>query len=179
MRRYFLVLVLFLLPVAPSLADSFAEFGIRANNPPGFTGPVSAGMSQGKTYGYSKPSRYAGVHTLLQFSAFDMGKPPPRLTHKELWAATDKYLSQFLQGVERRRTSFIKGAPVHIYLGGQPASRIQWKGQARGMKTNGVMYCLIVGHYIVSIHTQDGGYQPTANMKDAINAIEALAVSGT
>ena len=90
---------------------------------------------------------------------------------------SDKYLLDFLKGVERRRILFSQGKIVHISLGGIPASKISWSGIFDGLETNGVMYCVIVGSKIISLHTQDIGDEITPNMSQVIKAIESLTVT--
>ena len=117
------------------------------------------------------------MRTLLQLTAFDTKKSFPPLTQGEMWKVTDKYLRDVLKGVERRRAQFSKGTIAHISLGGAPASKIAWTGRVGDLPTNGIMYCVIVGSEIVSLHTQDAGTVITASMAQAVHAIESLTIS--
>ena len=89
---------------------------------------------------------------------------------------TDKYLLDFLKGVERRRTEFKQSGIVHIPLGGISASKISWHGRLKGLEMSGVMYCVIIGSKIISFHTQDSGNEITPNMLEAIRSIESLTL---
>ena len=55
-----------------------------------------------------------------------------------------------------------------------PAVRGRWTGTAGGSPAVGVLYCVLVGHSVVSLHTQDVGSEITPAMYSAIGAIEGV-----
>jgi hypothetical protein len=57
-----------------------------------------------------------------------------------------------------------------------PAARVRWTGTVEGTAAIGVMYCVLVGHSVVSLHTQDVGLTITPGMYSAMNAIEGVRV---
>lgn len=177
MKKLLTLLLLFLCPFATCFAEQFSAEGVSLEVPRGFSGPISQTMDTAMVYGFTKPSSAAGTKTLLQLSAYEMGKPVPKLSKEEMWVGSDKYLLDFLKGVERRRILFSQGEIVHISLGGIPASKISWSGILDGLEANGVMYCVIVGSKIISLHTQDIGDEITPSMSQVIKAIESLTVT--
>jgi len=44
--------------------------------------------------------------------------------------------------------------PERIQLGGLPASRVMWAGNFNGTPVSGVMYCVVIGTTVVTLHTQ-------------------------
>lgn len=123
----------------------------------------------------TRQSNTPGARTLLQISVYDTGgKIPATLKKEELSQGAEKYLLDFLKGIERRRTNFVRGDALHLTLGGVPAAKVSWNGDLQGMPTNGVMYCVIVGQNVISFHTQDSGSEPTAAMRLAMKSIESM-----
>ena len=177
MKKLILVLLLSLAPYATCFAGQFSAEGITLDVPKGFEGPLSQSMERAVVYGFTKPSSTPQFHTLLQFSAYDLGKTIPKLPKEEMLAGSDKYLLEFIKGVERRRTGFTQSKIVHISLGSVPASKISWNGSLEGLRANGVMYCVIVGSKVISLHTQDAGNEITPNMLEAMRCIESLLLT--
>jgi len=177
MKKLMIVVLLSLALFTECFAGQFSAEGITLDVPNGFEGPLSQSMERAVTYGFTKPSSTPQFRTLLQLSAYDLGKSIPKLSKKEMLEGTDKYLLEFLKGVERRRTGFTQSKIVHISLCGVPASKISWSGSFEGLKANGVMYCAIVGSKVLSLHTQDAGNELTPNMLEAMRCIESLVLT--
>jgi hypothetical protein len=176
--RSVLSIVLWLLVIQPVLAAPFSTDGITLDIPAGFEGPVTQNNMDGRAFGYSKQSLAPGIRTLLQITIVDPGNNanPATLTKEELSQGAEKYVLDFLQSVERSRTEFKKGNVAHLVLGGIPAAKISWQGNAQGIATNGIMYCVIVGGNVVLLHTQDAGNKATGNMREAIGAFEKFKI---
>jgi hypothetical protein len=160
---------------AVTWAGQYSDETMTLVVPEGFAGPVQQRPGPGAlTVGYSKPTPNSTSGTLLQISVFEpdsqAGAPP----EDQRSALTEQYLLQFLGGIERARTSFSKSAVEEVRLGGIPAARIRWQGEARGAQMSGVMYCVIVGSRLISFHTQALSDAPPANMSDAMRAIESV-----
>jgi len=177
MKKLIVGLLLCFALFTESFAGQFSAEGITLQIPEGFEGPVSQSKEKLALYGFIKPSSTPQIRTLLQLSSYDLGKTIPKLSKEEMWAGSDKYLLEFLKGVERRRTGFSQSKIVHISLGGIHASKISWSGSLEGLKANGVMYCVIVGSKVISLHTQDAGNEITPNMLEAIKSIESLVLT--
>lgn len=179
MKKLLAVILLSVLPVAACFARPFTAHGVTLEIPDGFNGPMVENADGARVYGFTQHASAPGTKTVLQMSVYDFGKNlPPDLSPKVLMDGSKRYLLQFLKGVERRRTGFSQSDLVSMSLGGIPASKIAWKGDLQGRPTNGVMYCLIAGSTVISLHTQDSGNHVTPGMQQAIHAIEALAVAG-
>jgi hypothetical protein len=168
-----------LLAVVPfaSAAGSFDSGPVSLRIPAGFDGPISGSKDGGTTTAFRKRHPDSEQATILQVTVYDFGSDMGAPSEKELADGTEQYLKEFLGGIERRRTDFVAQPVQHIQLGGVPAAKVQWNGRLSGMDTVGVMYCLIVGTRVVSLHTQDSGTTLTPSMKAAISAIEALQVA--
>jgi hypothetical protein len=148
--------------------------------PNGFEAAQTQKLKKTLITAWTKSVRDGSMKTLLQIDVIDMGaqggKPP---TTQELAVTAEKYLRQFLGGVERRRTSFVASPVAHIKLAGLPAARATWNGAVGGRGTVGVMYCVIVrNRFAVNFHTQDLGNTPTSGMFEAMKSIESVTVAG-
>lgn len=147
---------------------------LRLDVPKGFGGPIVGKMDdQAIVVAFTKPHSGASTSTLLQVTTYNPGAsaPPPK---EQLGALADKYLPQFLAGIERRRSSYTASSPRRVTLGGIPASMASWSGMVEGAQAHGTMYCVIVGTKIVSLHVQDLVAAPSANYQEAAAAIRAI-----
>ena len=171
------VVLLVLLTAGGASADQYRDELLVLEVPEGFEGPVEGSPDpQAKTVAYSKPYATAGGGTLLQITEYDMGDALRGMPEEGRGATADYYLAQFLGGVERRRTNFAATAPQRIELGGLPAARVTWTGEAGGQRASGVMYCVVIGTVVVSFHTQDIDGAPPQNRAAAVRAFETVAV---
>jgi hypothetical protein len=126
---------------------------------------------------WTKSSR--GLKTLLQINVIDFGSAPGRpAAPQDLNIYAEKYLRQFLDGIERRRTNYVSSPIAHIKLAGLPAARATWNGAVGGRAAVGVMYSVIVhNRFAVIFHTQDLGSTPTSGMFEAMKSIEAATLA--
>jgi hypothetical protein len=172
------VCLLTLVCVAAFAAAPFSTDGISISVPNGFEGPVIQNQGQAKVVAFTKQSTTVSVNTLLQVSIFNPGPGaiPTTLSQQELSAGAQKYLLDFVKGIERRRTEYGQGEVAKLLLAGTPAAKIAWHGRIEGLSSNGVMYCVILQGKIFSFHTQDMGRESTANMREAIKSIEAITL---
>jgi hypothetical protein len=169
------VLLLLCLMSAGAWAGEYSDESMTLVVPDGFEGPVEQRPGPGAlTVGYSKPTPNSTSGTLLQVTTYDAGSQEGPLPEDQRGAITEQYLLQFLGGVERARTAFGKSPVEKLRLGGIPAARIRWQGEARGLQMSGVMYCVIVGTRVISFHTQALADAPPGNMSEAMRAIEAV-----
>jgi hypothetical protein len=162
-------------PVAPVTVGP-----IVISMPAGFQAAQTQKLKNTVVTAWTKSVRDGSMKTLLQITVMDLGahqaKPP---SQQELPVYAEKYLRQFLGGVERRRTGYVSSPVAHIELAGLPAARATWNGAVGGRDLVGVMYCVIVrNRFAVSFHTQDLGSAPTSGMFEAMQAIESVALAG-
>ena len=126
------VLFLFtLMTVTSAAAETFRFEGGSVEIPVGFTGPVEQRRgTELVLYGFTK--RHAGreTATLLQITVL---QPPGGLEPR----TAEKYLLDFLGGVERRRTNFSRGPVESITIGGQAIARVNWRGRAENQSMKG------------------------------------------
>jgi hypothetical protein len=161
-----------------------------AHAAPVTVGPVSISVPEGfetaqtqrlkKTLitAWTKSVRSSGLKTLLQINVIDFGSAPGKpAAPQDLNIYAEKYLHQFLDGIERRRTNYVSSPIAHIRLAGLPAARATWNGAVGGRAAVGVMYSVIVhNRFAVVFHTQDLGSTPTSGMFEAMHSIEAATV---
>jgi hypothetical protein len=121
----------------------------------------------------------AGLKTLLQVNVIDFGSAPGKpAAPQDLNIYAEKYLHQFLDGIERRRTNYVSSPIAHIKLAGLPAARATWNGAVGGRAAVGVMYSVIVhNRFAVIFHTQDLGSTPTSGMFEAMQSIETATLA--
>ena len=178
MRRTFLLAV-FTVLVVPAMADTYSDGVVTIDIPQDFIGPSSQSPAPGTlTVAYSKPYDDRDGGTLLQITRADLGDGLLEIPPDKLGDIATVYLSQFLGGVERRRTDFKVSAPETVTLDGLPAARATWSGARDGVETTGVMYCVVVGTVVVSLHTQDIVGAPQENRSDAMRAFEGIKFAG-
>lgn len=143
--------------------------------PPGFDGPTSASPGPG-AHVDAYVRRISGHErgTLFQVTTYDFGSKLDGIPKEELGNGAEHYLLQFLGGIERQRTNFHALKPTRVLLGKIPAARVEWTGVAQGEQMSGVMYCVIVGTVVVTLHTQGFKDSPAPDRADALQAIESV-----
>jgi hypothetical protein len=129
---------------------------------------------------WTKSVRDGSMKTLLQINVIDVGAQGKPAAPEDLAHYAEKYLRQFLGGIERRRTNYVASPVAHIKLAGLPAARATWNGAVGGRAAVGVMYSVIVhNRYAVIFHTQDLGSTPSSGMFEAMQSIESARLAVT
>jgi hypothetical protein len=149
--------------------------------PEGFAAAQTQKQKKTLITAWTKSVRNGSLKTLLQINVVDFGSPPgkPAATQDQAIYA-ERYLRQFLGGIERRRENYVSSPFAHIKLAGLPAVRATWNGAVGGRPVVGVMYSVIVENkYAVIFHTQDLGSTPSSGMFEAMQAIEAATLATT
>jgi hypothetical protein len=147
--------------------------------PEGFAAAQTQKQKKSLITAWTKSVRNGSLKTLLQIDVIDFGSPPGKLAATRDQAIyAERYLRQFLGGMERRRTNYVSSPLAHIKLAGLPAVRATWNGAVGGRPVVGVMYSVIVQNkYAVIFHTQDLGSTPSSGMFEAMQAIEAATLA--
>jgi hypothetical protein len=147
--------------------------------PEGFQAAQTQKLPKSLITAWTKSVRDGSMKTLLQINVIDFGSPRqgrPAAT-EDLARYAEKYLHQFLGGIERRRTNYVASPVAHIKLAGLPAARATWNGAVGGRAAVGVMYSVIVhNRYAVIFHTQDLGSTPSSGMFEAMQSIESATL---
>jgi hypothetical protein len=172
----FLVLLCFwmALPAGIAFAEDVGPLSIAV--PAGFDGPKT-GTKEGAVmtaWVKRRPGEDGG--TLLQVSTVDMGAAMNGITTVQRAEGAKHYLLEFIGGVARRRDNFKLGEVEPVSLAGVPAARVQWTGGVGEVQAIGVMYCVLVGNSIISMHAEDMGSEITPAMQLAMAAIEGVRV---
>jgi hypothetical protein len=144
--------------------------------PEGFDGPIRSDEAGGSTTAWVKRRPGTEGGTLLQVSAVDVGASLEGITAAERAEAARHYLLEFLKGIGQGRGDFELGEIEPITLAGLPAVRVRWTGILDNTDAVGMMYCVVVGHTVVDLNTQDVGSTLTPAMYSAMNAIEGVRV---
>jgi len=176
---YLLVLATTLTMGCAHSAQLYQTSLLRLEVPTGFEGPVAGDLGPSASsvaFRRNYPSGPAG--TLLQVTTYDFQDALAKMPESQRGQAGDFYLRQFMQGVERKRTSFQSTLPSRVMLGGFPAARATWSGDLGAESMTGVMYCVVVGPMIVVFHTQDKISAPPENRDAALKAIESVTFAG-
>jgi hypothetical protein len=164
---------------APATSATPATVGpVVISVPEGFEAAQTQRLKKTLITAWTKSVRSAGLKTLLQINVIDFGSAPGKpAAPQELNIYAEKYLHQFLDGIERRRTNYVSSPVAHIKLAGLPAARATWNGAVGGRAAVGVMYSVIVhNRFAVIFHTQDLGSTPTSGMFEAMKSIEAATL---
>jgi hypothetical protein len=148
--------------------------------PDGFEAAPTQRLNKTLITAWTKSVRNGSMKTLLQVNVVDLGNPPGKTpTPQELGVYAERYLHQFLGGIERRRTRYVSSPVAHIKLAGLPAVRATWNGAVGDRAVVGVMYSVIVrNRFAVIFHTQDLGSTPSSGMFEAMSSIESVALAG-
>ncbi len=174
-------LTVLLLCIASGMAcaATYANGLLVLDIPDGFEGPVQESPSpEASIVGYVKRVPGDDAGTLLQVSVYEFsqasGQKPDDMPENRRIAATDRYLMQFLGGVEKRRKAFVRSPVSHLQIDGLPASRVHWSGIADGKPVSGTMYCVLLGSRVISFHMQSPKGAPKEDSLEARRAIEAV-----
>lgn len=144
--------------------------------PPGFEGPTREDANGGVTLAWIERQPVPGGGTLLQVSAIDVGPSLDGITQAQRVEGANHYLLEFVRGVGHSLENFEFGEFEQVSLAGLPAARVHWSAAASGQAAVGIIYCVLVGHSVVSLETRDTGTQITPAMYSAMSAIEGVRV---
>jgi len=144
--------------------------------PAGFEGPTREDANGGVTLAWIERQPVPGGGTLLQVSAIDVGTSLDGITQAQRVEAANHYLMEFVRGVGHSLESFEFGEFEQVSLAGLPAARVHCSATASGQAAIGIIYCVLVGHSVVSLETRDTGKQITPAMYGAMSAIEGVRV---
>jgi hypothetical protein len=144
--------------------------------PQGFDGPIKSDANGGVTIAWVKRRPASDGGTLLQVSAIDVGDSLDALAPSQRIEAARHYLLEFLKGMGQRLGHFEFGEFEPATLAGLPAARVRWTGTVGGTASIGIMFCVLVGHSVVSLQTQDIGTGITPEMYTALGAIEHVRI---
>jgi len=101
--------------------------------PEGFEVAETQRLKKALIAAWTKSVRGGNVRTLLQINVIDFGSTPARpASEAELGLYSEKYLRQFLGGIERRRAGYTASPVAHIRLAGFPAARASDRGHRPG-----------------------------------------------
>jgi hypothetical protein len=169
-----LALLCFFLALPTGMAFPADVGPLSITIPVGFDGPTT-GQKDGTVmtaWVKRRPGEDGG--TALQISVVDMGAALSGITVTQRAEGAKHYLSEFIGGIARRRDNFKLGEVQPVSLAGIPAARVQWTGGVGEIQAIGVVYCVLVGGSIISLHTEDMGSEITPAMKLAMVAIEGV-----
>jgi hypothetical protein len=144
--------------------------------PPGFEGPTRDDENGGVTVAWIERQPVPGGGTLLQVSAIDVGSSLEGITRAQRAEGASRYLLEFVRGVGHSLENFEFGEFEQVSLAGLPAARVHWTATNSGLAAIGVIYCVLVGHSVVSLQTRDTGTEITPAMYSAMSAIEGVRV---
>jgi hypothetical protein len=161
-------------------AATFENDDFSIEVPAGFTGPNQAHRIEDgheiRLFAFTRPHVQDATNTLLMVSTFSFDMSLPRASAQELQEAGDKYLVDFLKGIERQRTSYSEQPIRHVKLNGVPFSVRSWQGVLLGRLLTGVMYCGITETKALCVQTQDFKEFAATSLEQALAAIETLQV---
>jgi len=170
--------ILAMLCAGTAAADAYEDRLLRLDLPGGYDGPVSASQDASMSIvAFRWRDSARDTPTLLQITETNLGSALAEIPDEERGKAAEKYLLQLLDGVARRRSSFETSGPLRLELGGLPGAKISWQGTTLDRRLSGVMYCVVVGMTVVSIHTQDFEPAPEALRDAIVRAIESMALT--
>jgi len=142
--------------------------------PKGFEGPTRDDENGGVTIAWIERQPVPGGGTLLQVSAIDVGTSLDGITRAQRVEGASHYLLEFVRGVGHSLENFEFGEFEQVSLAGLPAARVHWTASNSGQPAVGIIYCVLVGHFVVSLQTRDTGTEITPAMYSAMSAIEGV-----
>jgi hypothetical protein len=142
--------------------------------PKEFEGPIRSSENGGVTTGWvaRRPGTEGG--TLLQVSVIDVGSSLEGITPAQRLEGARHYLLEFVRGIAQGRGNCELGDIEQVSLAGLPGARVRWTGTVGNRDAIGVMYCVLAGSSVISLHTQDLGSAITPAMYTAMAAIEGV-----
>lgn len=148
------IILLFFMTSMAAYGFEFEGGHIRV--PDGFEGPVVENINQhSKVYGFKYTHEDGLTGALLQLTVFDSGHEIPSFSPEKMKKVTRHFLTQFLSGVEKRRSQFETSDIEFVLISGVPASRVTWRGIENGRQLEGIMYAYVYQSKVISLHTQD------------------------
>jgi hypothetical protein len=145
--------------------------------PPGFEGPTREDANGGVTIAWVERQPAPDGGTLLQVSAIDVGSSLDGITQAQRVEGARHYLLEFVRAVGQSLQNFRFSEFEHVSLAGLPAERVRWTATtSSGHAAIGVIYCVLVGHTVVSLQTRDSGTEITPAMYTAMSAIAGVRV---
>ncbi len=176
--RAVLLFLLVLLWVPASQAEDFANNLFKLNLPDGFKGPIQKSQDGGSIFAFVKPHPGSNTASLIQISIYDFGPSFAKIPNAQLSNAAEKYLREALQGVQRRRTNFHTGESEDIRISGIPGRKISWSCTVQGedLTAKGVMFSVLKGSKVFSIHVQDSAEFSSQTFPAAVKAIEGMEI---
>jgi hypothetical protein len=176
-RRLIALFWLFIPPMLVCEPALCADAGpLVISVPQGFEGPTRNDGNGGVTVAWIERHPASDGGTLLQVSAIDVGSSLDGITRAQAVEGANHYLLEFIRGIGHSLENFEFGEFERVSLAGLPAARVRWTATASGHAAIGVTYCVLVGHIVVSLQTQDLGSEITPAMYSAISAIEGARV---
>jgi hypothetical protein len=175
--RSLIVCLMLLLVRAPTLSAQYEDGPVRLAVPAGFVGPEVQTTSPGfKIAGFVRDIPGTQRGTVLQVTIIDLDEaglslPDPGQAHP-----TESLLDELLASVERRRNNFELVSRGRTELSGLPAARGEWRGIGGGRGMHGVMYGVIIGSRVVSLHTQTFDDASAEDLAAAVRAIESVVL---
>ena len=147
--------------------------------PEGFEAAQTQRLKKTLITAWTKSVRSGNLKTLLQINVIDFGSAPGKpAAQQDLSIYAEKYLHQFMDGLQHRLANYVSSPVAHIKLAGLPAARATWNGAVGGRAAVGVMYSVIVHNkFAVIFHTRDLGSTPTSGMFEAMQSIEAATLA--
>lgn len=144
--------------------------------PAGFEGPTREVANGGLTVAWIERQPASGGGTLLQVSAIDVGTSLDGITREQRVEGANHYLLEFVRGIGQSLEHFEFGQFEQLSLAGLPAARVRWTATDSGHAAIGFIYCVLIGHTVVSLQTRDFGTEITPAMYSAMGAIESVRV---
>ena len=142
--------------------------------PEGFDAPASSEHDGGITTVWTERRPGTVDTTLLQVSVLDGGAAFDAAGAEDRFEGARHYLLEFVRAVGRTEDHFQLETVERVSLAGAPAARARWTALVAAKPVVGVMYCVLIGHSIVSLRTEDAGSSITPAMYGAIAAIESV-----
>jgi hypothetical protein len=169
-----LLAVALVFPRGPAFCADAGPIAISV--PSGFEGPSREDANGGVTVAWIERQPVPGGGTLLQVSTIDVGTSLDGITQAQRVEGTNHYLLEFVRGVGHSLDNFEFGEFEQVSLAGLPAARVHWTATTSGHSAVGIIYCVLVGHSVVSLQTRDTGTEITPAMYSAMSAIEGVRV---
>jgi hypothetical protein len=156
---------------ALSEAGEFKIGEIAIDVPARFEGPVTAQAgTRARTHAFTvRAPNPLLPSTVLQVTEYHAAEEAHAGSPTDV---AQRFLSQMLEGIERRRTEYQKTVAKEVQLAGFAGSVASWQGKANGIGTNGTMFCIVTKSELLFFHVMGGGNTPNADMVAAIKAVE-------
>lgn len=180
-RRRFLFCAVGFVPGFLHAADAtgsrhYADLGFTIRLPEGYVGPIEHAAGTSATRAFRKPLPQSRLNTVIMITVQDNGPTFAKRVQTSREALTRDTLERIVDNIARNRANFHRGEAGPVTIAGVPGLKVGWRGRAKGVSFDGIVYCVLIGRRAYAIQIQDPAGLGNALMAAAVRAVEGMHI---